>query len=165
MSANTRTRVNADIWVALTALAAGAFVLFSIPAQVPGETILAVTDMGSSAFFPALAGIFMFICGGGLFFTATAGQGVFMTTAVEPDDEPVSLTRTATVFVLFVVYLLALDTVGMMVSSIILIAVMAFILQYENKKHILISAVVFPALVYVLFEHLLKILLPHGVLF
>ncbi|MEO3427445.1 tripartite tricarboxylate transporter TctB family protein [Pelagibius sp. CAU 1746] len=164
MPDSTRTRINSDVWVALCALASGAFVLFSIPAQVSGESILAVADMGSSAFFPAIAGIFMLICGGVLLFKTVVAQGILVPV---PDDPaaPTDFRRTLSVFALFLIYLFAIETLGMMVSSVALIAVMALILQYENKKFIVISAVVFPVLVYVLFERILRILLPHGVLF
>lgn len=164
MGAKRISSINPDIWVALSTLGVGAFVLFSIPSQVPGESLMAVYDMSSSAFFPVLAGTFMLLCGFALLMKAFAGTGAFVASG-EVGEEPISYRRTLIVLALFIVYLVTIETVGMIVSSAVMIAVMALVLRYQNKKLIIISALVFPMLVFMLFELLLKILLPHGALF
>lgn len=157
-------RLNVDYTIAGCALAFGGFILWSIPNQVPGATLAAVSDMSSSAFFPILTGVFMILCGVALAVRTASGKLL-----AEPREQetfsPRHSARMVAVLLLLVAYLITLKIIGMIVSSMLLIAIMAPLLGYRNVRYIVASAAIFPVVIYLLFDRLLHILLPNGVFF
>jgi len=150
-----------DFAVSLVAVSFGGGILAAIPYQVPGATLADVSNMGSPAFFPILAGAFLVLCAAALALRTVLGQA---SAAGSDEDSPdaAGYKRLISVAVLLVVYLFAIRSIGMIVSSMVLIVVMAPLLNYGRWRVILAVALLCPLAVFVLFEKTLRILLPHG---
>lgn len=150
--------------VGLVAALAGIGILATVPVQIPGESWQSISNVQSPAFFPVLNALFLAGCG-----IVLIGSALRSPEGLSGDDRqdagilhPLTLGGAV---VLLIVYLAMISYLGMVVSSGIAIAAMTLLLGYRNKPVIAVSAVAFPVLIYLLFEKLLKILLPHGVLF
>ncbi|WP_112322839.1 tripartite tricarboxylate transporter TctB family protein [Oceanibium sediminis] len=156
-------RFSADMAVAVAAFAVGTGILLLLPVQISGARLADVSNMDSPAFFPILSGVFLILCG------ATLAVQSHLRGAPE-DTGPFFLgrdgiVRLLSIAALLVVYVIAIRTIGMVISSMALILVMAPLLNYRNVRLILLSALFFPVCVYLLFEKVLRILLPHGWIF
>lgn len=150
--------------VGLVAALAGTGILAIVPVQIPGESWQSISNVQSPAFFPILNALFLTGCGIALIVSALrAPDGLS-----GGDRQDAGILHPMTLggaVALLIIYLAMISYVGMVVSSGIAIAAMSLLLGYRNKPVIAASAVVFPVVIYLLFEKLLKILLPHGVLF
>lgn len=150
-----------DATVSLISVMLGVGVLFAIPHQVPGATLADVSSMSSPAFFPILGGAFLVLCGVVLGVNTMVVQAPLAASGENAPDAAKPF-RLAAVAALLVVYLFAIRAIGMVISSMVLIAVMAPLLNYTRWRVIAVAAPLFPLAVYVLFEKMLRILLPHG---
>ncbi|MGI9384673.1 MAG: tripartite tricarboxylate transporter TctB family protein [Methyloligellaceae bacterium] len=154
---------NSSLIVGTVAVVTGIGVLLLVPVQVPGETWAAVTDLQSPAFFPIVNGMFLTLCGAVLTLTAVFRHPDGA--AADPIESVVYPGKLAATAGLLAVYLSVIPHIGMVVSSSLAIATMSILLGYRNKLLIPIVSIIFPIFIYFLFEKILKILLPHGVLF
>lgn len=130
-----------------------------IPSQIPGESLAAVGDMRSPAFFPIVAGSLILVCSILLAVRALAGRIDVHTVTVE---RPASVAAVVAIFVLLTV---GAQYVGMVTSSALSILAMAVVLGYRNLPVLAVIVISVPLAIYVLFERILRILLPHGALF
>ncbi len=150
-----------DVAVAAVAGALGIGVLAAVPTEVPGATLASISDMRSPAFFAIVNGGFLIFCGLVLLVQSLVGKSA----GSKPAEEPPALSRLLAVFFLLVVYVIGLRALGMVVSSVVMIMVMGLVLGYRNFRLLILIALVFPMVIYVLFEKVLLILLPHGAVF
>jgi hypothetical protein len=153
--------INPEFIVALIAASLAVATLLLVPYQVPGETLAAVRNLESPAFFPIIAGCLMGICAVLLAVNAVAseraGRGLRMTF-----EQP----RTALlVIAAYIGLLLGAHYVGLIASSAVAIAAMAWGLGYRNLKILVPVAALVPACIYLLFQKGLLVILPSGVLF
>lgn len=151
-------RLNADIVVALIALAVGAATLLLVPSQVSGESLAAIRDVQSPAFFPILAGLVMLACGAVLLGEAIADQRKGTGIAVV-------FQRPAYVggaMVIIAALAAATPYIGMSKASGVAILALGLLIEPQRWRLILPAAVVVPTVIYLLFERLLLILLPEG---
>jgi len=150
-----------DCLVALGSLAIGISTLSLVPKQIAGETLAAIGDMNSPAFFPIIAAILMVICGTIL--------GLRTITRRPADREAhIEFKQSGTVFMImamFVVFAIATHFIGMLVSAAITILVMAWYLNYRTVGILVPVAIGVPLVIHLLFERVLLIILPPGVLF
>lgn len=150
-----------DCLVALTSVAIGASILALVPDEIAGQTLAAIGDMNSPAFFPIIAAALMAICGVCLALEALAKT-------YGDKDANIEFKRPGSVFTvmaMFVLFATATHFIGMLVSAVATILVMAWFLNYRNLWVLIPVAVAVPAVIYLLFERVLLILLPRGVLF
>ncbi|MDK3073620.1 tripartite tricarboxylate transporter TctB family protein [Sedimentitalea sp. JM2-8] len=158
-------RFGADMAVAVAAVTVGTAILLLLPAQISGAHLGDISNMDSPAFFPILSGAFLILSGIALG-AQKAIQGPRDADRIAPFFESgIGIIRLLSIAALLVVYLFAIRMIGMVVSSMVLILVMAPMLNFRNLRVILPSALIFPFCVYVLFEKVLRILLPHGGIF
>ena len=149
-----------DSLVALISLAIGVLTLALVPKEIAGQTLAAIGDMNSPAFFPIIAALLMTICGATLALRAIARGSTDKEATIE-------FKRSGSVFTvmaMFVLFAVATHFIGMLVSAVATILVMAWFLNYRNLWVLIPVAVAVPAVIYLLFERVLLILLPRGVL-
>jgi hypothetical protein len=152
--------VNADLVVALVAGGIGIVTLVLIPFQIAGESIAAIGNLQSPAFFPVFSGIAIIICAGILAarsLAATAAGGLHVTFPRLPFVAAVS-----GIFVLFAAGSLV---IGMIPASAVMIFVLAYLWDYRDFRILVPVAVLVPLAIYLLFEKTLLIILPRGVVF
>ena len=152
---------SSDLLVALVSLAIGAAILAFVPDEIAGQTLSAIGDMNSPAFFPIIAAALMVLCGAILALGSAARRQ-------SGDDDWVTFKRPGpvlTVMAMFVLFATGTHYIGMVASSVITILVMAVFLGYRNLWVLVPVALLVPAVIYLLFERVLLILLPRGTLF
>ena len=150
-----------NLSVGILSLLLGAATLFFMPQLVSGETLKAISDPYSPGFFPIVISVLLIICGGVVIATVAVGRSP----EIRGDgtiESPLRLTSTA---LIIVAYTVAMQWVGMLIASILLIAGMAYIFGYRPHWIIAGSAIVVPVFVHVLFERMLYVLLPQSQVF
>ena len=152
---------SADLLVALTSVAVGGAILALVPYEIAGQTLAAVSDMNSPAFFPIIAAALLIICG------LVLGVGALAAIRVGGHEDVEFKRRGSvlTVMAIFVLFAIGTNFLGMIPSAVLTILAMAWFLEYRNAWVLIPVAVGVPAVIYVLFERVLLILLPRGVLF
>jgi Tripartite tricarboxylate transporter TctB family len=153
--------VNPEFIVALIAASLAVATLALVPYQVPGETLAAIGNLESPAFFPIIAGGLMGICAVLLavntIASERAGRGLRLTF-----EQPRTVLL---VIATYIGLLLGAHYVGLIASSAVAIVLMAWGLGYRNLKILIAVAAMVPACIYLLFQKGLLVVLPGGVLF
>jgi hypothetical protein len=152
---------NVDLIVALAAVALGAAMLALIPVEVPGESMAAIGDMASPAFFPIVSAGAIVVLGALLGVKALL-QPAAGRHAWEAPERPAAL---AAVAALFCLYAAGIHHLGMISASVVLLLAMPWLFGLRNRIVILVVAMLTPLTVYLLFERALLVLLPHGRIF
>lgn len=142
--------------VAAMGIALGAAALALIPAQIPGESLAAVGDMRSPAFFPVLAALL----------TLSAGL-VLVPAAFRPGEQPAPPhpRRAMTLAVLLTGGAVLTPVLGGLLVIFLLMLAVGWVLGDRRPVRMLLLAAVSVGVVHVLFERTLKVLLPPGMLF
>ena len=153
--------VRENLAVGVVSVLTGAATLAFLPEMVSGETLAAIGDPYSPAFFPILIGALLIVCGG----VMIAGTAMGRAPVVHGEGRVESPLRIGTTAGFIVVYTLLITWVGMLAASVLCIAGLAYILGYRRHVIIGVAAVVVPVLIYVLFERMLYVLLPQPTLF
>ena len=73
--------------------------------------------------------------------------------------------RPALLVVGFSLFIPLIHWLGMIIASTIMIALLPMVFRYQNYCLVIPLAMVLPIAVYLLFERVLKVLFPHGVVF
>jgi hypothetical protein len=148
--------------VAIIAAVIGLITLLLVSSQVPGESLSAITNTSSPAFFPILSSCLIILCGVILGLKSIKFAQSTQKTAPLLTDRP---WRQLLIMTFFILYTLAINILGMMTSGFLMIIGLSYYLGYRKVKIILAVAVFVPVMVYLLFEKLLLVILPHGGLF
>jgi putative tricarboxylic transport membrane protein len=150
-----------NIIVAVIAILIGAGTLFLLPSQVSEETISALTDTNSPAFFPIISAFLVILCGLVLFFKTI--------TLDRFDDKRATLIPypgfLVVMIIIFSSYALLIQRIGMITASVLMIPAMSYALGYRKVITTIAVAVSVPLILFILFEKFLLIILPHGILF
>ena len=153
--------INPDFIVAGVTGSLALATLALVPSQTPGETLAAVSDLQSPAFFPILSACVMAICSVFLVIRAVAheraGQGL-----------RISFPHAGTVLSvagLFIAFAAGVHLFGLVNSAVVIIAAMALIMGYRDWRVLVPVALLVPLAIYLLFQRLLLVILPEGVLF
>jgi len=147
-----------DLAVAGIAAVAGIGAIQVMPQQVGGEDLRALGDMSSPAFFPALGALLLTVLGALL----------ALRTLLAPPPEASAAThaihwrRVLLLMALVSGYVGLIFAIGMVPASMLFIPAAA--LAYGSRRFVAIGvlALAIPALVHVLFERILRVLLPEG---
>lgn len=150
-----------NLAVGVVSVATGAATLAFLPEMVSGETLAALGDPYSPAFFPILIGALLIVCGGIMVVVSAMARAP----EVRGEGSVESPLRLATTTGFIVVYTLLITWIGMLAASVLCIAGLAYILGYRRHVIVGVAAVVVPVLIYVLFERMLYVLLPQPTLF
>lgn len=132
-----------------------------VPDQVPGYTQAAYADMNSPAFFPIVAAGLVFLVS--LAIAARAWLAARRGPEEPPEAlRPARMLPAAGVMVAFVVLMPLLGTVVAMA-----LMVAGLMLAFGGRRPVLvaITAIVTPLVIVTLFERVMLILFPHGVLY
>lgn len=147
-----------DLAVAAVAAFAGVGAILMMPQEVGGEDLRALGDMSSPAFFPALAALLLTILGALL-----AGRTLFAP-PIEAVRTPGEVDRRRVWLLMLLVsgYMALIFLIGMLYASIAFIPAAAFAYGSRQIVAIGVLAITIPASVHVLFERILRVLLPEG---
>jgi hypothetical protein len=148
--------------VAIIAVVIGLITLLLVSSQVPGESLAAIKNINSPAFFPILSSCLIILCGVVLGLKSIISAQVAPKTAPLLTDRP---WRQFLIMLFFILYTLAINILGMMTAGFLVIIGLSYFLGYRKLKVILAVAIFVPVMVYLLFERLLLVILPHGGLF
>ena len=153
--------VKENLAVGVLSVLTGAGTLVFLPEMVSGETLAAIGDPYSPAFFPIVIGALLIVCGGVMIATTAMGRAP----VVRGEGRVESPLRLGSAAGVIVAYTLLITWIGMLAASVLCIAGLAYILGY--RRHVIVgaAAVVVPVLIYVLFERMLYVLLPQPTLF
>lgn len=143
--------------VAATGISLGAAALALIPAEIPGESLAAVGDMRSPAFFPVLAALLTFAAG--LVLVPAAFR------PGEAETSPPYPGRAALLALLLVGGALLVPVLGGLLVIFLLMLAVGWLLGDRRPLRMLLLAAIGTGIVHLLFERTLKVLLPPGILF
>jgi len=145
---------------ALAGIGAGFATLALIPSQIEGQTLRAIADPTSSAFFPIISALAL-VASCMLLLILT----VMRADTGAPREGPLLTLRSTGTSTLLVGYLLAIHLFGMYVATPLMIVGLSVAFGYRNWPLVIASAIVMPALIWFLFQKLLVVIFPSGVLF
>lgn len=150
-------KLNKDHYLSIFYIVLGVLILF-FTSRIKSLFTVATNDLGPK-FFPFLCGIGIILCGVGKFLTSAKSKAkTFL-----PNKR--DYVRLAGLWVLLVVYVLAVKYLGYIFSSLVLMFVMTTLLADTKKLkvwHRVLFAVLMVALTYGLFSYVIKIPLPQG---
>jgi hypothetical protein len=148
------------LWESVFVAGLGAGILALIPSQV--KEIAGLETNMSSAFIPMISGISMVIVGAALAVTAVFGKEKGKAGGGLAGSE---LLRVLFSVLLLLAYTVLFPVVGFMTASVVFIGVFAYLFGQRSPVKLLAVMVIMPTLVWVLFEIIFVIPLPHGLLF
>lgn len=150
-------KLNKDHYLSIFYIGFGVLILF-FTSRISSLFTVATNDLGPK-FFPSLCGIGIILCGIGKFLSSSKSKAK----AFLPNKR--DYVRLAGLWILLVVYVLAVKYLGYIFSSLVLMFVMTTLLadtQKLNVWHRILFAVLMVAFTYVLFSYVIKIPLPQG---
>jgi putative tricarboxylic transport membrane protein len=140
----------------------GAAVLLLIPSQI--DTVSVMRTQMSPAFLPVVLGVALSLVGLGLVIQAFRIRSV-QQAQVGPAFSRHAFLRVALAAVLLVVYTLLFPRLGFVVTSGLFMGIFIYIFGLRSIFKIGLSMVLVPLGVWLFFEKLFRIPLPHGLLF
>ena len=137
----------------------GAVILLLIPSQIQ-EVVQGGTGM-SPSFIPALVAAGLILAGLGLL-----AKAYFIETAHPAlDVSSAGLLRVLTALLLLIAYTVLFPLLGFVAASGLCLAVLIIFFGSRSWRKILMSAVLVPIVLWIFFEKLFRIPLPHGLFF
>jgi putative tricarboxylic transport membrane protein len=137
----------------------GALILVLIPSQI--RNIPGMETDTSPSFLPSVMAILIMIIGAGLIL-----QGFLSSGRDAPQDlSRVVVLRVGLSVVLLILYTVVFPRLGFVVTSGVFVGIYAYLFGSRSILKIAISMVAVPVVIWVFFELLFRIPLPHGVLF
>jgi hypothetical protein len=153
-----------DRAVAIVGAALGVGALLAVPAQIRGQGFGAIADVQSPAFFPILIALLM-VAVSILLLTARRREAQEPPEANDETGPIEAPRRLAAAALCLIAYYGALELIGMVVASILVIAVLALTLGYRRYGILAAVALALPVGIFLAFEKGLFVLLPAGKLF
>lgn len=147
-----------DLAVPIIGAAVGGATLCLLPMQIPEASLSDVSDMGSPAFFPIVAAVLVILASVADAARILAGSGA-------TGAEPWRWRRPLALALAFALYLPLIPLLGMMTAAFLLMVVISRAFRYPRVGRTLVVALATTVLIYVLFERVLLVLFPHGLLF
>ena len=137
----------------------GTLILVLIPSQI--QTIPGMETKTSPSFLPAVLAVLLMLMGGGLII-----QGLVSSRRDAPPDlSRVVVFRVGLSLVLLIVYTILFPRLGFVVTSGLFVGAYAYLFGSRSILKIAISTVAVPVIIWMFFELLFRIPLPHGILF
>jgi hypothetical protein len=137
----------------------GALILLLIPSQI--HSIPGMETETSPSFLPAVLAVLIMLMGAGLIL-----QGFLSSRrAVPPDLSRVVVLRVGLSVVLLIAYTVVFPRLGFVVTSGLVVGIYAYLFGSRSILKIAISMVAVPVVIWMFFELLFRIPLPHGILF
>ena len=137
----------------------GALILVLIPSQI--QNIPGMETETSPSFLPALLAVLIIVMGAGLI-----AQGFFSSRRDAPSDlSRVVMFRIGLSVVLLILYTVVFPRLGFVVSSGVFVGIYAYLFGSRSILKIAISMIAVPIGIWLFFEILFRIPLPHGILY
>ena len=137
----------------------GALILILIPSQI--QIIPGMETETSPSFLPTVLSILIMLMGAGLI-----AQGFLSSRRDTPPDlSRVVLFRVGLSVILLIVYTILFPRLGFVVTSGLFVGLYAYLFGSRSLLKIALSVVLVPVVIWVFFELLFRIPLPHGILF
>lgn len=145
-----------NVLVAGSAIVLGGAALLLIPWQIPGESLAAINDMRSPAFFPVLAAMIAILAGAALLRPGPA----------EPAEAaPENPGRTWVLAALVLGSAVLTPVLGGLPVIFVMMAATARVMGERRPLRVLALAGISVLVIHLLFERTLKVLMPPGLLF
>ena len=141
----------------------GAGILALIPSQV--KAIAGLETNMSPAFIPLISGVAMVVIGAVMVFSAVFGKNAGKPGSGTGNVAAGGLLRVLFSVLLRLAYTALFPVVGFMTASVIFIEIFAYLFGQRSPVKLAAVMLVMPTLVWVLFEIIFVIPLPHGLLF
>jgi len=141
----------------------GSTILLLIPSQI--DSVSGMTIRVTPSFLPAVLGFSLMLVGLGLLiqsFRKKAGQ---QARENEQVFSPNSFLRVFLAAVLLIVYTLLFPRFGFLVTSALFVGIFIYLFGYRSILKISLSMILVPVGVWLFFEKIFHIPLPHGLLF
>jgi putative tricarboxylic transport membrane protein len=137
----------------------GALILLLIPSQI--QNIPGMETETPPSFLPTVLAVLIILMGAGLI-----GQG-FLSSRREtpPDLSRVVVFRVGLSVVLLIAYTVVFPRLGFVISSGLFVGIYAYLFGSRSILKIAISMAAVPVVIWMFFELLFRIPLPHGILF
>lgn len=137
----------------------GALILILVPSQI--QMIPGMETETSPSFLPTVLAVLIILMGAGLI-----AQGFFSSRRDAPPDlSRVVVFRVLLSAILLVLYTILFPRLGFVVTSGLLVGIYAYLFGSRSILKVAISMVAVPVVIWLFFEILFGIPLPHGILF
>lgn len=133
--------------------------------MLPKSTVM---DIGPD-FMPMCIGVMTFVLAAALVLLNIKNMKIYVAQAVAEGPEKADYKRVLTSFIIILVYVFVLKSVGFIISTLVYLPVQMFILAPEERRgkkdviQLLITDVLFTFVVFFLFRYGFKIVLPAGI--
>ena len=133
--------------------------------MLPKSTVM---DIGPD-FMPMCIGVMTFVLAAALVFLNIKNMKIYVAQAEAEGPEKADYKRVLTSFIIIMVYVFVLKSVGFIISTLVYLPVQMFILAPEERRgkkdviQLLITDVLFTFVVFFLFRYGFKIVLPAGI--
>ena len=133
--------------------------------MLPKSTVM---DIGPD-FMPMCIGVMTFVLAAALVFLNIKNMKIYVAQAEAEGPEKADYKRVLTSFIIILVYVFVLKSVGFIISTLVYLPVQMFILAPEERRgkkdviQLLITDVLFTFVVFFLFRYGFKIVLPAGI--
>ena len=133
--------------------------------MLPKSTVM---DIGPD-FMPMCIGVMTFVLTAALVFLNIKNMKIYVAQAEAEGPEKADYKRVLTSFIIILVYVFVLKSVGFIISTLVYLPVQMFILAPEERRgkkdviQLLITDVLFTFVVFFLFRYGFKIVLPAGI--
>jgi len=150
-------KVKRQFWEGLLIAALGAVIIVLIPSQV--RVFAGLETALSPAFLPTLIGIGLLIVG---FLIIVVSLFSKTQTTKEIKINAKDLKKIIIAALILFLYAFLFPIIGFLVTSIVFIGILSFLCGQRNYVKLLVLMVLIPAIVWMMFELLFSIPLPHG---
>lgn len=133
--------------------------------MLPKSTVM---DIGPD-FMPMCIGVMTFVLAAALVFLNIKNMKIYVAYAEAEGPEKADYKRVLTSFIIILVYVFVLKSVGFIISTLVYLPVQMFILAPEERRgkknviQLLLTDVLFTFVVFFLFRYGFKIVLPAGI--
>ncbi len=141
----------------------GSTILLLIPSQI--DSVSGITVRVTPSFLPAVLGFSLMLVGLGLFIQSFRKKDKQQTGENAQVFSSNSFLRVLLAAVLLIVYTLLFPRFGFLVTSALFVGIFIYLFGYRSILKISLSMILVPVGVWLFFEKLFHIPLPHGLLF
>ncbi len=141
----------------------GSTILLLIPSQI--DSVSGMTVRVTPSFLPAVLGFSLMLVGLGLFIQSFRKKAEQQSRENEQVFSLNSFLRVLLAAVLLIVYTLLFPRFGFLVTSALFVGIFIYLFGYRSILKISLSMILVPVGVWLFFEKIFHIPLPHGLLF
>lgn len=141
----------------------GSTILLLIPSQI--DSVYGMTIRVTPSFLPAVLGFLLMLVGLGLLIQSFRKKAEQQSRENAQVFSPNSFLRVLLAAVLLIVYTLLFPRLGFLVTSALFVGIFIYLFGYRSILKISLSMILVPVGVWIFFEKIFHIPLPHGLLY